>query len=285
MYSILVVDDDPMIRKTVKRHLKKANYKVIEAGNGKEALAMIEENTPNLVLLDVMMPEMNGFEVCRTLRQDFRNKSIYIIILSAKGKTEEKVQGLEFGADDYVTKPFDPKELMARINTGLRSMEDKKQASVDTLTGLYNRYFFNNFFSQEMERASRYNLPFSLILIDLDFFKKVNDTYGHDVGDQVLQQASEIFNLAIRGIDIAARWGGEEFILLLPQTDSEGAVLIAERIRITMENHDFPGVGKQTASFGVATYKSPEIDIFKQVDKALYEAKETGRNKVVALEE
>ena len=280
LFTVLVVDDDPIIRKSLSRHLKKLDVNIVEAENGQEALQKVAENKPNLILLDVMMPKMNGYDVCKKLREDFKNKTIYIIMLSAKDKTAEKVQGLNYGADDYITKPFEPDELIARIQLGLRTMQEKEMATTDALTGLFNRYFFNNILMQELERTKRYNYPLSLILMDLDFFKKVNDNFGHDVGDLVLIESTNVVKNCCRIIDIPARWGGEEFIILLPQTDIDGATRLAERIRHGMEKNSFTTAGKVTASFGVVEMGKSDSDLFKRVDIALYNAKERGRNRV-----
>ncbi|MDH5560430.1 MAG: diguanylate cyclase [Deltaproteobacteria bacterium] len=281
IFSILIADQDVTLRKVLRKKLTDNGYHVVEAADGQEALKKVFENSPNLIIMDAVLQEINGYEVCKILRNDFKANSIYIIYLSEKADTADIVKGLKCGGDDYIKKPFDMDELLARIETGTRIIKDKQMATTDILTGLYNRYYFSNMLKQEIDRAKRYHQTLSLIMMDLDFFKKVNDTYGHDAGDKVLSISAQIFQSNSRSIDTPARWGGEEFILLLPQTTKQGAGLFAERIREMIEDTDFPIAGKITASFGVAELDSDDIELFKKVDAALYKAKETGRNKVV----
>lgn len=280
MEKVLLVDDDPAIRKTIKRHLVKNGFEVVEAEDGEVALGMVEIERPHLILLDVMMPKMDGFEVCRKLRHNVRNHEIYIIFLSAKSSVDDKVTGLEYGADDYLAKPFDPKELIARVRTGVRTISEKRSSTYDHLTQIYNRYFFNSFLRQEADRSERYKIPLSMLIIDIDFFKKVNDTYGHLAGDKVLIELADILRERSRKIDIPARWGGEEFVILLPETSLEGAVIFGERLRERIEEHDFPEVGKLTVSVGAAQLDGNEIGMIENADKALYYAKEHGRNRL-----
>ena len=201
------------------------------------------------------------------------------------GESESKVKGLDLGCDDYVTKPFDPEELVARICRGLRTVEEKRRAITDSLTGLYNRSFFYTCLEMEIGKARRYRHPLSLIMLDLDYFKRVNDTHGHEIGDVVLIELAEILKKNCRQSDIPARWGGEEFVLLLTETDLEGAINRAEKNRQVIASHGFTGAGHMTASFGVAGLSGDGQNLLGQADAALYEAKRAGRNKVAVAKE
>jgi diguanylate cyclase (GGDEF)-like protein len=281
MSKVLIVDDEPKIRRSIRRHLEKEGYKVFEAENGEKCLESVREFSPEVVLLDVMMPIMNGFETCQALRRDFAQEDFFVIMVSAKAKAEEKIQGLDIGADDYISKPFNPQELLARIRSGIRTLEAKRMATIDPLTNLYNRYYFNNFIVDEISRTKRSGTDLSMVLLDIDFFKKINDTYGHSTGDDVLVGMAGILKHNIRQTDVCIRWGGEEFIIILVATGKEGATYFAEKLRETIAAHQFPQVGQVTASMGVATLETDEKDLFERVDKAMYDAKNNGRNRVM----
>lgn len=280
--KILIVDDEKSIRKLVQRHLKKMDCEVLEAKSGEEALKIVETENErlNLILLDVMMPGIDGFEVCKKIRENHKLSSVYIIMLTAKTESKSKVKGLEIGADDYITKPFHPEELQARIRTGLRTAEEKKGAIKDALTQLYNRHFLNRCISLEVVRAKRYKRPLSMVMVDLDYFKRVNDTFGHDAGDVVLVELAEILKDHCRKTDLPVRWGGEEFVLLLPETDMKGAGKLADKIRVTVKEHEFAKAGFLTVSLGVAVLTGSKEDLLKRVDQALYQAKGNGRDQV-----
>ena len=284
MEKILIVDDDLTIRRMLRRHLTGAGYEVSEAENGKMALEEIKINLPDVVILDVMMPDMTGFQVCQKLLDTPQSDLVYIIMLTAIAGSEHKVRGLDQGADDYVTKPFDIDELLARIRLGLRSIQKRRGAIIDALSELYTRDFFNLYLVQEVERAQRYKRQLSLILIDLDHFKQINDTYGHLVGDSALAQTSRILRMHCRETDIPVRWGGEEFAILLPETDLAGAIVFAERLRQAIEAYQFETAGHITASFGVTGFNTDEQDLLTRADAALYKAKKEGRNRVVSSE-
>ncbi len=285
MEKILIVDDNNSLRKMLRLNLVKAKYEILEAENGTTALKQVEECVPDVILLDVMMPGMTGFEVCKELRNNPKNSVIYIIMLTAMADSSDKITGLDIGADDYLIKPFEIEELLARIRVGIRSCQDKRHAIMDTLTQLYNRHFFDIHIIKEINRALRYQCELSLIMLDIDHFKRVNDTYGHDVGDLVLTELAMILDDHCRQSDIPIRWGGEEFIILLPETDKQGAKKLAERIRCTIETYGFTTAGHQTASFGVAILVDDYQTLIKQADKALYKAKENGRNIVVIADD
>lgn len=238
-------------------------------------------NLPDVVLLDVMMPGITGFEVCQQLLNTPQHNLTYIIMLSAISDSEQKVEGLDKGADDYVTKPFDIDELLARIRVGIRTVKKKRDAIVDPLTNLYNKNFFNKCLIREVERTKRHQRQLSLIVGDIDHFKRVNDTYGHLVGDAVLVEVSRLIRQHCRQSDLPVRWGGEEFAVLLPETGLTGGVVVAERIRNSVEKNHFDIVKRITVSFGVASLISETQDLMQRADEALYQAKRQGRNRVV----
>ena len=283
---VLIVDDNDGVRRMIRTHLDIAGeYEVLEAGNGEECLQIAQESKPDVILLDIMMPVMDGMEACRKLRDDPTTAAIYIIMLTAKAKVEDRVEGLDTGADDYLAKPFAPDELLARIRRGNTIVDDRRVALFDPLTGLYNRRSFDSFFEKELARSNRYGSLLSVVLVDIDHFKNVNDTYGHPVGDEVLKALAQVLQDSLRTSDFACRWGGEEFALLMPETDLDAARDKAEVIRKAVEDFSFPGAGHLTASFGVSYPEKNEAasEFFERVDRALYKAKDEGRNQVVAL--
>jgi len=278
--KILIVDDDPDMRAMIKAYLVNAGYAVFEAESGSAGLKKAGEITPNLILLDINMPGMDGLEVCRKLRGDPKN--VFAIIMLTADETSE-VAGLESGADDYIMKPFKKAALLARVRRSLESAGQRQDAIVDSLTGVFNRRGMGNFLAQEEERALRYNRPLAAIMVDIDHFKQVNDLHGHDVGDRVLIELARILRQTCRKSDLLARWGGEEFAVLLPETNAENAIVFAEKARVKIAAHHFQGVERLTASFGVAEHrKAAAADMMKRADLALYRAKQEGRNRVVA---
>lgn len=283
--KILAVDDSENVRKTLVRILKRENYDVNTASNGQEALENIYKWLPDIVILDVKMPVMDGIEVCRRIKTNHKFSFIYVIMLTMKTDAVNEVEGLDAGADDYIAKPFHPKVLLARVRSGLRVAKEKQNASLDALTGLHNRRVFEMFLNQEKAKSARYGRPLSLIVMDLDHFKKVNDTYGHFTGDSVLKTVAEILKNQTRASDLPARWGGEEMVVLLPETDLDGAKSVAESLRGKIESQEFPDAGRVTASFGVACMSDENSDLFGAADKAMYLAKTSGRNKVVSHDE
>ncbi len=279
--KILIVDDSERVLRTLRRILAKEDYSVEMAQDGEEALDKVCKWLPDLVLLDVRMPKIDGMEVCRRIKNNHKYSFMYVIMLTIKSGTEDEVAGFDTGADDYVPKPFNPHTLLARVRRGLRMVKEKQDASFDPLTKLYNRRVFELFMDQETAKFRRYQHPLSLVMADLDDFKKINDTFGHKTGDLILQEFANILRRGIREADLPARWGGEEFAVLLPETDIKGAEKLAECLCQTIGMHDFPNVGHLTASFGVAGMTDADHDLVQVADKALYQAKQTGRNKVV----
>jgi len=305
--KILVVDDIPLNIELQRTYLTTTGYSVIEAHNGEEALEQTKNEKPDLILLDVMMPKFNGFEVCRILKSDPITHFIPIVMVTALQDVEDKVRGIEVGADDFITKPFNKMELLARVKSLLRikflyeeltnrvTQLDEARARLqqlaitDGLTGLYNYRYFREQLEHEINRASRHNLSLALIMMDLDFFKFYNDTNGHLAGDEVLRRISDLIQKNLRKIDIAVRYGGEEFAAILPETNHDAAIVVAEKIRRLVEEEPIPFQEKQpngslTISIGVSSYPNDSIDQEKLVaiaDERLYKAKQLGRNKVV----
>jgi two-component system cell cycle response regulator len=306
---ILVVDDHEDNVEVLRVRLESWGYGVDACHNGADALAHVEKTPPDLILLDVMMPEISGIEVARRIKGNKALPFIPIIMQTALDSTEDKVQGLEAGADDYITKPIDFAELKARLRSMLRikrlqeALEERERellevnerlrfmSQTDGLTGLDNRRHLNERIDEMFAHAQRLGEPFSLVMCDLDKFKSVNDTYGHQAGDEVLKQLAGILKDAAREIDRVGRYGGEEFMLLLPGAELDDAVSFAERVRKRIADHTFTfdGVGiKRTASFGVSGWPHPRVTesdaLVRTADDALYVAKETGRNRVIRFD-
>ena len=306
-FPILVVDDDAVSRTLIEKHLKKAGFGVGIAANGGEALELFDNNFYPIVLTDWMMPEINGPQLCRLIREKKTDGYVFIILITARDSKTDIVSGLESGADDYLTKPIHPAELVARINTGIRILkleqslknanEEIRQLSIsDSLTGCFNRSYLNERFPQELRRAHRYSHSLSVVLADIDHFKQVNDTYGHQAGDEVLKAFSGCIGRQIRKkVDWVVRYGGEEFLIVLPETGCEGAHSMAERLRIDIATENIKINGAQiniTASFGGASVKFHlerllEVDmdrLIRKADEQLYRSKGEGRNRVNLVE-
>lgn len=287
---ILVIDDSLVIQRLVELRLRADGFDVVTCASGEAGIAAARNVQPDVILLDVDMPGMDGYETCRRLKSDASTKIIPVIFLTARVKTEEKVRGLDSGALDYVAKPFDPVELRARVRSAYRTkylMELLEQkAQVDGLTGLYNRSFLNSRLNEEVERAQRHGHPLAIVMADVDRFKTLNDSHGHAFGDQVLVEVAEAVRSICRVADAVCRYGGEEFVLVLPEQTGESACAVAERTRATIEGLrlDHNGViVPVSASFGVAALEheplSPQ-ELLERADKALYFSKENGRNRV-----
>jgi diguanylate cyclase (GGDEF)-like protein len=303
---ILIVDDHEDNVELLKVRLESWGYETTSAPDGERALQSVYDNPPDLILLDVMMPKVDGIEVARRVKESKELPFIPIIMQTALDSTEAKVEGLGAGADDYITKPIEFAELGARVKSMLRikrlqeTLEERERqlrdmndrllhtSRTDALTKLDNRRYLEERMREMFEHASRLAEPFSCVMCDIDKFKSVNDTYGHQAGDAVLEQFARILKDAAREIDRVGRYGGEEFMLLLPGTVLDAAVTFAERVRKTVAEHTFTfaeGSLQRTASFGVAGWPYPLISncdtLVKAADDALYVAKETGRNRVI----
>ena len=306
---ILVVDDHQDNVELLRARLESWGYAVDTAADGMQALQAVEASPPDLILLDVMMPEVDGNEVARRVKQNPSLPFIPIIMQTALDSTESKVEGLEAGADDYITKPIEFAELKARLRSMLRikrlqeELEERERqlleaneklrhmSRTDGLTGLDNRRYTEQQLDMMYAHSERLGEPLSCVMCDLDRFKSVNDTYGHHAGDAVLKQLAGILKREAREIDRVGRFGGEEFVILLPGTVLDAAVTFAERVRKEIESHTFTfdgGTLQRTASFGVAAWPHPRITscegIMRAADDALYVAKETGRNRVVRFD-
>jgi two-component system cell cycle response regulator len=302
---ILVADDEPVNLALIRRRLEWEHYRVETAEDGGQAVEAARSILPDLIILDVMMPVMDGLQACRLLKEDPATRDIPVIFLSALDDTDTKVKGLSLGANDYVSKPFRVEELLARVSVAIRmklerdrlrrSAEELRRSAeaaselsmTDALTGLLNRYGLHRALQREMSEARRYERPLSCLLIDIDFFKSVNDTYGHAAGDTALQQAARVITESVRGSDVVCRYGGEEFLVLAPETGLEGARALADKIRQAFAErlfgeaaHVFP----LTLSAGVAQLSAGESgnDMIARADEALYHAKQTGRDRVEA---
>jgi len=298
-FLILVVDDVTKNLQLVMEILEQIGYETTFATGGKKALERLETVKPDLILLDLMMPDMGGLEVCQILKADPRYQKIPVIFLTASNEQENLIDAFEKGAVDYVTKPFHSAELLARVRTHLelkQARDDLQEAYevlerlvvVDPLTGIANRRAIDTFAQEEYERAQRYKTDFSVLMIDLDYFKKVNDTYGHYIGDECLKIVAEKLDNSLRTVDQFGRFGGEEFVAILPETNLAEAIKVAERLRIEV-NQLVPDIKdfstSLSVSIGVSAFEEKDqvlMDIFIRADQALYEAKAMGRNLVRA---
>ena len=296
---ILIVDDHEDNVEIIRARLEARGYRTDAAHDGEEALHKVEHDPPDLILLDVMMPRMDGHEVARRIKANGALPFIPIIMQTALDATEHVVEGLKVGADDYITKPINFPEMEARIRSMLRikHLQDelerangqlRSMAITDGLTGVHNRRHIEQLLREMFEHSTRLHEPMACVMFDLDHFKAVNDTYGHQAGDEVLRQSAQILATCAREIDRVGRYGGEEFIVLLPGTVLDAAVTFAERVRQELEGHLFRFEGgslRRTTSVGVAAWPHPRLRdceaLVKAADDALYVAKETGRNRVV----
>jgi diguanylate cyclase (GGDEF)-like protein len=285
---VLLVDDDPSIHDLIGVSLASEAIELLAAYDGPSALTMAASLRPDLILLDVELSSTNGFEVCRQLKRDPLTAAVPLVFITSAAGTAEKIQGLDLGAADYITKPFDQGEARARILAALRSkhLQDllARNANVDPLTGTGNRRYFDQRAATELSRSRRHNQPLACIMLDIDHFKHVNDTYGHPFGDEVLRQLGQLLADDCRAEDIVCRYGGEEFVILTPGMDQSGAAVFAERLRHSIEELQFTCAGtpvKVTCSLGVAgvdPFTKSSGDLVGRADKALYEAKHGGRN-------
>jgi len=287
--NILVVDDNPDKLSLLEAALCLAGYRVTTATDGDEALAAIESYQPDLVITDVMMPRMNGYELAQRIRSNPATRFIPVIMQTAAGRRAEDLRrASEVGALGYITDPTDLDLLLARTRTLLefKAYLDvcEEAAFTDHLTGLANRRRFERQLEREVGRTMRFGHPFSLLMIDIDNFKNLNDSFGHDAGDDAIRRISKVLREGTRGIDLAARIGGEEFGVLLVETKQQGAVEVAERLRLAIKSLELTSATQITASFGVAECPidaQTASDILKAADVALYEAKRAGRDRVV----
>lgn len=295
---VLAVDDSPFSRKLLEHALRGQPYELAFAKDGREALASIAEFRPNILITDWMLPDLSGPELCRRVRSESNSRYVYVILLTSNVEKESIVEGLAAGADDYLTKPFHQKELVARVGVGRRiiemhrEIEEKNElleaaARKDFLTGLPNRRAVEEYAAKQLGGAIRHGYPFWVILADLNKFKMVNDQYGHLAGDEVLKRFAGILKKSTRTSDICGRLGGDEFILVVTHVPVAHITSLAERLgsTFTIEEFSFAGQNVQmTASFGVGGFEHPDRPEFghllARADSALYEAKKDGRVRV-----
>ena len=288
--TVLAIDDSELIHRLLKTRLQGERLELHNATSSADGLKKAIALNPDVILLDIAMDGMNGFELLEKLKEDPRTRNIAVIFISATSEAMDRVKGLDMGAIDFISKPFDAFELKARVRSALRTQYLVKmleqKAQLDGLTGLWNRRYFDQRMIQEISEAKRYSRPLSLVLCDIDRFKRLNDQFGHPFGDFVLERVAQILSGG-RTSDIACRYGGEEFGLILSSTNIEQGHEVAERLRMAIESIVWPG--KQdlvvTASFGICDTESvgeetnPEA-MLETADSALYKAKQNGRNRV-----
>lgn len=301
--SILIIDDSPTLRQEIIDILQRTSLFTFyfEAGDGIEGFKMVLNKRVDVILCDLEMPGMDGFKFLSMMGTREELQDVPVIMLTGREDQDAKVRGLEQGASDYVTKPFDPAELVARVKVQLKikSLQDSlkksnelllKLSNTDPLTQLFNRRFLTEALDRELTRSTRTNTPLALIMLDIDHFKKVNDTYGHQRGDLVLKRVANVLHAGLREYDIAARFGGEEFAIILPGTTLDQASEAAERIRQGCADISFTDELASlslTVSLGVAAFPHSSIrhidDLIREADYALYRAKRSGRNRVSLL--
>lgn len=293
---ILAIDDCPLVHRLLKHHLRHESAEISIAGGAAEGLAMAKALRPDVVLLDIELGEsgdLDGFEILAQLKSDESTSDAAVIFLSASASTDARVRGLDLGAIDFVAKPFEAAELRARVRSALRIRQLVRmlaqKARIDGLSGLWNRSYFDRRLGEEVSECRRYGRPVTLVLADIDHFKKINDEFGHPVGDAVIERFATILSTG-RASDVPCRYGGEEFALILPGVSAGSAIEVAERIRRRLADERWPGRDRLrvTASFGIADLDGCGADaeaslLVAAADEALYRAKAAGRDRVYAL--
>jgi two-component system cell cycle response regulator len=297
--QVLIAEDDPVTRRLLEASLGRWKYEVVAARDGREAWEILQRSdTPRLAILNWMMPGMDGVEICRELRKRSAEEAyIYALLLTSKTRKAELLEGFEAGADDYLIKPFDPRELQARLRTGHRIVELQNhlidareslrlQATHDALTGLWNRAAILDILERELVRSRRQAIHLTLILADLDFFKHINDRFGHQAGDIVLREVARRMRSVLRPYDAVGRYGGEEFIVVVPACEGASSLSLAERIRAEISSNPILTPEEPvsvTVSLGVATVSNGTVPapdlLIRAADLALYRAKQEGRNR------
>jgi two-component system cell cycle response regulator len=296
-FKVVIADDSPVYRKLLRETLAHGRFVTFFAQNGREAIQLVSANQPAVLITNWEMPDLTGLELCQQIRSD-KGSYTYIILLTSNGDKDQIIEGLDNGADDYLTKPFHAGELLARVAVGCRVTELHRQvqaknrlleelALTDPLTGLPNRRALVEWGTRELESAARHGFGFWTVLMDLDNFKRVNDTYGHKAGDAVLKRFSEVLKTSTRASNICGRLGGEEFVLVLSHIGQSEVFIAVERLRQCFEREVFNFNGevvKVTASFGISGLQlgiNPGFDdLLRQADVALYRAKHAGKNRV-----
>lgn len=285
--KLLIIDDSRTITSLVQARLADEPIEVFVASDGVSGLQRASEVLPDLILLDVDMPQPDGFAVCRELKTRPETMQIPVVFLTGVSSAEEKIRGLELGAVDYITKPFDPAELRARVRASLRTkyLLDllSKKAQIDGLSGLWNRGYFDHRLRTEISLCRRTRDPLSIVMADIDHFKQINDQHGHPSGDEVVRRVGQLLMESVRTEDIVCRYGGEEYAVILPNTPAAQAAVVAERMRLKIVEHEVKVHGASlqvTASFGVCGAELDAADCVIHADEALYRAKRSGRNRV-----
>ena len=304
MAKILFIEDNKLQAKAGKRSLEDRGHEVTLARDGKSAIKAAAGGDFELIILALVLPDMQGTQICQWLKQNESTRLIPVIILTSRSSVNDRVTGLEAGADDFLEKPYNASELNARIKACLRAKalqdelaeknkelekllkEVERLAITDHLTGLFNRRHFNSMLQREFNSAERYERPLSCFMIDIDNFKSINDDLGHHVGDIVLREVSSALQSSLRNVDIVSRWGGEEFVVLLPQTGLDKCVEAAERILSEISSRKFQDLDERTVTVSIGVCCVPDGSIASSeemvnaADKALYIAKEKGRNRI-----
>ena len=302
MPKILLVEDTEVDAKIVRNALEGETFRLAIVRSGKEVFSCIDQEDIDLILLDILLPDMDGFEICRRLKKE--HKDIQVVIVTCLDDLESKIKGVELGADDFLVKPIVGRELKARIKTLLEKkvhldslrthyQEALGRSQLDWLTGLYNHGYFQQFLDYELKRSFDQGFPVSLIMIDVDNFKTYNDTLGHSAGDVILREMGQVIRNTIREVDFAARYGGEEFAVVLPYVNRENAIKVAERIHNSLTSHEFfhddsIELGNPTVSMGIALFPeeaSNKADLIIQADSMLYLAKQNGKNQFCISEQ
>jgi diguanylate cyclase (GGDEF)-like protein len=289
-----VVDDDPGMRSVIRRTLRKAGFASVEAADGREAVAVFLGGNLDLVLLDVELPDLDGYEVLRRFKLEGPGDYIPVIMVTGRGSPHDVAEGLGIGAQDYLAKPFHPEELLARVNSAWRvkclhgALVEKAAAleelgRIDGLTGIHNRRHMDEALRARVAAVRRhYGEPAGALLVDIDHFKAVNDTWGHSVGDDVLRCVAGTLSASVRSDDDVGRWGGEEFLVLLPATDATGVATLAARLRAAVaESEPHAGLHVTVSIGGAVTFDGDAQALIDAADRALYAAKNAGRDRVV----
>jgi len=291
----VVVDDDASVRRLIATYLKSSGYRIWEADSGKQAIELVKREAPSFVITDWEMPGMNGLELCHRVRQLDAQNYTYVVFLTGRAGEHDLRVAMDAGADDFLVKPLRKEELLARLTAGARVVRLESHllrlATEDTLTGLLVRRGFNGFLNKEWHRVRRGQLPLSAVLLDIDHFKRVNDTYGHPAGDAVIRTIAQLIRDSVRKSDVVCRYGGEEFCVLLPETDEEAAKIWADRLRKLIANTSIDvgsGTIQLTVSGGVAEMvdeMEDPSDLLDLSDHCLLAAKQLGRDQIVTFRE
>jgi two-component system, cell cycle response regulator len=294
--TVLIADDSLVIRAVVRNDLEAEGYEVMAAVDGLAALEQCRKEPPDIILLDIEMPGLDGYQVLAELKSDADLKNIPVVFLTSRSGTDDVVAGLRGGAHDYLKKPFEPAELLARVGSAIhvkklqdqveeRNAELSRISRTDGLTGLFNRRHLDEELARRNSDSQRHSEPLCVLLLDIDHFKLINDTYGHPAGDLVLQEFAARMSIGLRASDTCGRWGGEEFLVILPRTDLTGARLVAERIRSATAAAPVNAAGQDIAmrvSGGCALGPGDSAKALVQLaDECLYQAKDAGRNRIV----